>query len=74
MILSRPQIIEITKRQRYKSQIAALRAFGLEVKVAPTGEPVVAVDNFRRVFQCEPPADKQQKAVQLNLGALHAAA
>ena len=74
MILSRTQIIELTKRQKHKSQIAVLRSFGLEVKVAPTGEPIVAVDNFRRVFQCEPSMDKTTKHVQLNLGALNSAA
>lgn len=74
MILSKDQIIEITKRRKYKAQIAVLRGFGLEVKTAPTGEPVVAIDNFRRVFQCEPPAVKQPKPVTLNLGALDRAA
>ena len=74
MILTREQIIEITKRRKFSAQIAALRGFGLEVKIAPTGEPIVAVDNFRMVFQCEPPTTRKEKPVVLNFGALKGAA
>lgn len=68
MILTQPELKDLTGRVRWTAQARVLRDMGFEVRIRPDGYPVVDREHYNAVM-CSNSA-KQAKKCVLNLGRL----